>query len=329
MTDSPVVRWAFMGSDPIALPALEAIATDPRSALVRVWTQPDRPHGRGQRLAPGPIKQWAAARGIPVSQPERMGDLDTELVRTDRIDLVLVMAYGQILRTPFLQAPRLGTFNLHTSLLPAYRGASPIQTAVASGEVRTGVTLMRIVPALDAGPVLDAEAVEIRPDATALDIEALLSRACVPLMVRNWPALLAGTAPEVEQDASRVTFCRKLRKEDGVLDFHAPAKVLASRINGLFPWPACYTSIADTPLKLGGALALEETSPTGSPPGTFLGLRSGGLAFATGSGVLLLLKLQRPGGKLLPAEEFLRGFRVPDGTVLPSHPMPELVRKGP
>ena len=177
------------------------------------------------------------------------------------------MAYGHILRDAFIATPRLGTLNLHTSLLPKYRGASPIQTAIANGETETGVSLMRIVRELDAGPVADVEHVPISPRDTALDVEAKLAAACVPLLARTLPALAAGTLKFLEQDHSAATFCRKLQKEDGVLDFTAPAAVLAARINGLNPWPGCTVEIAGQMVKLGLADTVGQS--TGDwPPGT-------------------------------------------------------------
>lgn len=320
---APRRRWAFLGSDAIALPVLRRLADDPRAELAAVWTQPDRPSGRGQKLASGPIKAWALERGAPVFQPERLGDADVALVRELGIELLLVMAYGQILRQTMLDAPALGCFNLHTSRLPAYRGASPIQTAVACGERETSVTLMRIVLELDAGPVVDHEPVPIAPEATALDVETLLSAACVPLLERNWPAMLAGASVAVPQDPSRVTFCRRLEKTDGALDFTRPATELAARVNGLFPWPACQVDAAGTPVKFGRATALAGGSR--GAPGAVLGPVDGRLAIACGEGVLLVHELQRPGGRMLGAEEFLRGFRFPEGCVLPSRPMAPLV----
>jgi methionyl-tRNA formyltransferase len=322
----PALRLVFMGSDPIALPLLDWLAGEGAGCaqVVAVFTQPDRPVGRGQKVTANGIKLWAQAKGIPVHQPDRI----TEVVRLElaacAADLALVMAYGHILRDDVIATPRLGTFNLHTSLLPAYRGASPIQTAVASGERETGVTYMRIVRQLDAGPSLDAERVAIAPTDTALEVEAKLSAACIPLVGRVLPQIAAGTVIEHPQDASRATFCRRLAKEDGGLDFTAPAAVLAARINGMFPWPACSVEIAGQPVKFGQAIECHVLRDTGSPGEVLVG-EPGRLLVATGQGTLEVLRLQRPGGKMLPAGEFLRGFAIAPGTVLPSVSMPSLV----
>ncbi|MBW8782815.1 MAG: methionyl-tRNA formyltransferase [Verrucomicrobia bacterium] len=330
----------FLGSDPIALPLLEWLA-DGGQALGRVtavFTQPDRPVGRGQKVVANGIKTWAIARGLPVYQPEKL----TEDVRGQLAalspDVALVMAYGHILRQDFIDTPRLGTLNLHASLLPKYRGASPIQTAIANGESETGVSLMRIVRQLDAGPVADAERVPIASLDTALDIEGKLAVACVPLLARTLPRLAAGQLAFVEQDPASATFCRRLVKDDGRLDFSASAAALAARINGLFPWPACSVEIAGQPVKIGLADAPTEDTghvigdqPSGRevPAGTVLGADSEGLRVATGHGVLRLLRLQRPGGRLLAAGEFLRGFPIAAGTRLPSFPLAPLVAREP
>lgn len=323
--NSPL-RVVFMGSDAIALPLLNWLATQRSAAcVVAVFTQPDRPVGRGQKVQPNAIKVWALERSIPVLQPEKLTPEVREQLAGFAPDVALVMAYGHILRDEFIAVPRLGTLNFHTSLLPKYRGASPIQSAVAAGETETGVTLMRIVRRLDAGPVADVERVPVGRLDTAVDVEARLAVACVPLLARALPELVAGTLSFREQDEIAATFCRKLAKEDGALDFSAPAKVLAARINGLFPWPACTAEILGQLVKFGLADTPEPALSAKSPAGTVLGSDGEGLLLATDAGVLRVRRLQRPGGKMLAASDFLRGFPVPSGLVLPSKPMPSLL----
>ncbi|MFA6961960.1 MAG: methionyl-tRNA formyltransferase [Opitutaceae bacterium] len=318
-----MLNLVFLGSDPIALPLLDWLAGE-GSALCRVtavFTQPDRPVGRGQKITANGIKTWAITRGLPVHQPEKI----TEEVRAQlaalHADVSLVMAYGHILKQEFIDTPRLGTLNLHASLLPKYRGASPIQTAIANGEKETGVSLMRIVRQLDAGPVADVERVTIAPHDTALEIEHKLAAACVPLLARTLPRLAAGELAFVEQDHSSATFCRRLVKDDGRLDFNASAAELAARINGLFPWPACSVEIAGQPVKIGLAEVVEGSGS----PGVVTGVDPSGLLIGTGAGLLRCLRLQKPGGKMLSASEFLRGFPVPVGSLLPSFALPPLV----
>ena len=331
-----MLRTVFMGSDAIALPWLNWLADDAHATatLVAVYTQPDRAVGRGQKVQANAIKLWAQSRGLPVHQPEKLTPEELARWRSYQPDVALIMAYGHILRSDFIAAPRLGTLNLHTSLLPKYRGASPIQTAIANGECRTGVTLMKIVPELDAGPLADAEPVAIDPSDTALEVETKLSQACVPLLARALPKLADGSLGFAEQNSAHATFCRKLEKPDGVLDFAAPAVVLAARINGLFPWPACSIDLGGQSVKLGQAdVVAPETchvlSDKSAVPGTVFGRDPEGLLVATGQGVLRLRRLQRPGGKMLAAAEFLRGFPLQTGTVLPSRTMPVLVADRP
>ena len=235
------LRIVFLGSDAIALPCLEWLAGEGQGVgeVVGVYTQPDRPSGRGQQVTPNAIKQWALGRGLPVRQPDRLNPAEQAALAEFKADVALVMAYGHILKDEFIATPRLGTLNLHASLLPRYRGASPIQTAVASGDSVTGVTLMRIVRALDAGPVADEERVPIQPLNTAAEVEARMARACVPLVARALPRLAAGQLEFREQDHAAATYCRRLTKADGALDFTRPAVELAARINGLYPWPGC------------------------------------------------------------------------------------------
>ncbi|MBI2515424.1 MAG: methionyl-tRNA formyltransferase [Opitutae bacterium] len=333
-----------MGSDAIALPLLDWLAHSTGSGqagegsrhaqLVAVYTQPDRAVGRGQKVQPNAIKLWAQAHGLPVHQPVKLTPDDLAQLKGYAPDLTLVMAYGHILRQNFIDVPRLGTLNLHASLLPKYRGASPIQTAIANGESETGVTLMRIVLALDAGPAAAAERVTIAPLDTATEVEAKLARACVPLLARTLSKLAAGALAFTEQEHGAATYCRKLEKSDGALDFAAPAAALAARINGLMPWPACSVEFNGQPIKLGLAdPAPAETchvlSDKSALPGTVLGADAEGLLVATGQGVLRLRRLQRPGGKMLPAAEFLRGLPIAAGTVLPSRPMSLLVAREP
>ena len=319
----------FLGSDPIALPLLDWLAGE-GSAVARVeavYTQPDRPAGRGQRTEAGPLKRWAEAHGVPVRQPAKLTDDERAWLANRRPDVALVLAYGHILSETFLATSRLGTFNLHASLLPKYRGASPIQAAIVGGDRETGVALMRLVKQLDAGPVADVERVPIGLLDTAAEVEARLAAAAVPLLERTLPRLAGGELAFREQDPAAATYCRRLVKEDGVLDFTAPAAALAARVNGLFPWPGCAVEINGTPVRLGLADTAENNAA--EPAGTVVGPDEAGLRVATGRGMLRLRRLQRPGGRMLPAAEFLRGFAVAAGTRLVSRPMPALVAPRP
>ncbi len=310
-------RTVFFGSDAIALPLLDWLLGPEGAAqveLVAVYTQPDRPVGRGQKIQANAIKQWALARGLPVHQPEKITPEVRDAYAGSAPALALVMAYGHILRDDFIAVAPLGTLNFHASLLPRYRGASPIQTSVANGETQTGVSLMRIVRQLDAGPVADREAVPIGPLDTALEIEQKLAAACAPLLARALPSLLSGELVFVEQDHAAATFCRKLTKEDAGLDFSRPARELAARINGLNPWPAAHVEWAGQPLKFGLADAVAGVGE----PGEVLGADTEGLLIGTAEGLLRVRRLQRPGGKMLEAADFLRGSAIVPGTAFAS-----------
>ncbi len=323
------LRLVFMGSDPVAIPLLGWLAGEGGAVarMVGIVTGPDRASGRGQEVNPNAVKAWAAGRPVPVLQPERLDADALEALAALQPDVVLVVAYGHILRDLFIALPRLGTLNLHASLLPRYRGASPIQSAVASGDRETGMTLMRIVRELDAGPVGGVERVAIAPLDTAQDVEARLAAGAIPLVARTLPLLARGELEFIPQDGSRASFCRRLSKADGVLDFSAPAAVLAARVNGLNPWPSVAVDLAGATVKFGQADALG-TGPAAAP-GTVTGLDPEGLLVAAGAGTLRVRRLQRPGGRMLPASEFARGFPLPAGTVIASQAMPALVSAAP
>lgn len=316
------LRLAFMGSDPLALPLLEWLAGEGRSAatIVAVVTGPDKPAGRGQAVRPNAVGEWAAGRPFETLRPAAPDAATLAALSALRPDLSLVVAYGHLLRDNLISVPRLGTLNLHASLLPRHRGASPIQAAVAAGESRTGMTLMRIVRELDAGPVADVEPVDILPLDTAEEVGAKLAACAVPLLARALPRLARGELQFRAQDGALASYCRRLAKPDGVLDFSSPASVLAARVNALHPWPGVTVEVAGTPVRLGLADAVTGTVP--ASPGTVVDQDAEGLLVATGSGILRLLRLQRPGGRMLGAPEFLRGFPVASGTQLASSPMP-------
>jgi methionyl-tRNA formyltransferase len=323
------LRLVFMGSDAIGLPLLDWLEREGRAVarLVAVVTGPDKPSGRGQAVRPNSVSKWAAGRGLAVLQPERLDAAALAALAELRPDVSLVVAFGHILGDAFIALPRLGTLNLHASRLPSYRGASPIQAAIASGDGGTAMTLMRIVRELDAGPVADDEPVAILPLDTAQEVEAKLAAAAVPLAARTLPALARGELMFRAQDHARASYCRRLDKSDGVLDFTATAPELSRRINALHPWPSASVDIAGTRVRLGVADSLESASPEAA--GTVVGSDGHGLLVSTGSGVLRLRRLQRPGGRMLDAPEFLRGFAVPVATALASQPMPALVSTSP
>ena len=316
---------AFMGSDAIALPMLDELDRNFCNVveMIGIFTQPDRRQGRGMQAKANPIKHWGQERGIPVLQPERIAKPQCQWLALHGCTLILVMAYGQILRRRLLTLPSLGIFNVHTSLLPAYRGASPIQTAIACGETTSGITLMGVSPAMDAGPIVDQEIVAIDPADNSEAVRHKMAMACCPLLQRNLAQVLSGQVRFTPQDSHQASYCRRLQKEDAALNFNAAAKVLYDRIRAFQPWPGTFFEWEGTRIKVGAAQWLPEQSS--AVAGTLLGLQAGGLAVATGQGVLLLTQLQRPGGRMLPAKTFLSGYSFPEAAVLSSQDMPSLV----
>lgn len=320
-------KLVFMGSDEIALPSLEFLAEAADVEFAGIYTQPDRRTGRGKKVHENAIKRWALARGIEVRQPEKVDETELAWIREVECDLVMVMAYGHILRRRFLECPPLGTYNLHASLLPNYRGASPIETALACGESETGVTLMRMVRRLDAGPIVDQEHFLVERLETGESARGKMAEACPPLLKRNLPAMLTGEVLVREQEEAAATYTRKLDKRDGGLDFQQSAETLARRINALFPWPGCVVNYGGQRIKVGRADWMN--GEPGAEPGTIISRDSTELKIATGSGILSLLALQRPGGRMLPVGEFLCGFQMMPGGRLSSEPMAPLVSREP
>ncbi len=321
------MRIAFFGSDAIALPALEYIHWAEGIELAGVISQPDRPAGRGRHLHANAVSAWAKRMGLPLLQPEKPGEEEAAWLRTRHVDLVLVMAYGHLLKKDLLEAPPRGMWNLHASLLPAYRGASPVETALACGETVTGVSLMRIVAKMDAGPVAAQVHVPIRNTDTAPILRERIGHACVPLLERHLAFLGDGLAMPTPQDESHATYCRKLVKADDKVDFALSAVELERRVRAFQPWPGVVVEHEGLDLKVGSAAALPEA--TTAAPGTVLCASEGGVDVATGAGVLRLLALQRPGGRMLEAAEFLRGYRLEAGALLKSHALRPLVSPTP
>lgn len=269
------------------------------------------------------IKQWSISHSIPCQSPEKPAERECNWIREEKIDCILVMAYGHILKKMFLEVSPGGCFNLHASLLPKYRGASPIETAIAMGETLSGVTLMRVVQKMDAGPIVDSESVKIDSLDTGSTLRGKIAQSCVPLIQRNIEALVKGSANEIVQEEESSTYCRKLFKEDGNLNFSISAKTLVNRVRAFQFWPGCVFSLRGENFRIGLAeakkndLLLEAGETTRDGDGNFL--------IGTSEGALCLLKLQKPGGKMLKIEDFLRGFNFPFGEIIESLEMKNLL----
>ncbi len=321
-------QMVFMGSDVITLPVLDYLWEErERVTLTGVYTQPDRARGRGKKIQPNAIKVWAQEKEIPVFQPEQLDEQAIQELSELNPDLILVMAYGHLLPKPVLELPKLGIYNIHTSLLPALRGASPIETAVASGYEESGVSLLRLVMKMDAGPVCDRETLSISDIETGGGFREKLAEASPRVLERNLSSMLDGSILSTEQNEEEVSYCRLLVKQDGQLDFSKSAEYLAHRINGLFPWPGCSAQLNGVMIKFGLA-AYEEADPS-IEPGVVVEGDTSCVRIGTGKGLLRILQLQRPGGKLLPAEAFLLGNPIAAGERFLSREMHSLVSSKP
>ena len=297
------LRVAFFGTPGFAVPTLERLLDSPHP-VVGVITQPDRPRGRGQQVSDGPVKSLARARGLPVLQPARLAqDQFAEEFSALNCDIGVVAAYGKILPDWLLATPRLGLINVHASLLPRYRGASPIHRAVIAGDEQTGVTIMRVVKALDAGAMFAATVVPIGPDDTTTIVEAQLAIRGADLLVRTLDEIDAGTAHETPQDEALVTYAPKLAKSEGRIDWSLPAASVHNLIRGLWPWPHAFSHLGDVRY----ILHRSRQSPlaAGAPSGTIVAASAiDGLHVACGHGTVIeLLELQLEGKRVMSARD--------------------------
>ena len=304
------LRVVFFGTPEFAVPSLDALLAS-RHTVVAVVCQPDRPRGRGHKTSAGPVKARALSAGVPVLQPERLKD-DSFLASLTalRADLGVVAAYGKILTDAVLGVPRLGLINVHASLLPRHRGAAPVHRAIIAGERETGVTIMRVVKALDAGPMLAAAHRTIGDEETSDVVERDLARIGAPLLVQIADDLAAGAAVEVPQDDAAATYAPRLTKDDGGLDWNASAHGIHNLVRGLHPWPHASTFLHGRRLIVLRALASAE--PAEAAPGTVLETRNE-FVVAAGSGRVYLVEVQAEGKRPMTAREFLAGHRVTPG----------------
>jgi len=302
-------RAVFMGSDTFSLPILEALISGGRRLsqpveLVGVVTQPDRTEGRGRKLAPNAVKQRAVAENLVVLQPERLRNEDTvQSVLALRPDLIVVASFGQILPRALYEAPRFKCLNLHPSLLPRYRGASPITAPILAGDDVTGVTLMQVSMKMDAGPIVSQVAVRLDGAETAGELEARLARKSADLLLRDLPAWLEGLLEPLPQDEGAATYTAKLTKHDGLLDWRDPADTLARRVRAFNPWPAAYTFLEGRQLRVLRA-GVERGA---AEPGIVVDLTEGRLLVGTSRGLLAVQEAQFAGGRALDVDQLVRG----------------------
>lgn len=328
----PPLRIVFFGTPAFAVPTLDALLAAAPHAVVGVVTQPDRPRGRGQKLSDAPVKARAIAAGLPVLQPERMKDeAFLQSLSSWNADLGVVAAYGRILTEAILAMPRLGMINVHGSLLPRYRGAAPVHRAIIDGEIATGITIMRVVKALDAGPMLAMDHRAIGPDETSEEVERDLARIGSRLLVAVVDQLARGSAHETPQDEALATYANRLTKDDGRIDWSWPAARVHNLIRGLHPWPHAFAflhgqrlilrrSTLVTPGAYRVRQAVSEKAESHAsqrtaldPPGTIVEAAADHLVVATGDGLLQILEIQAEGKRPMSAREFLAGHRLTAG----------------
>lgn len=306
------MRLAFMGTPEFAVPSLaELIASG--HEIVAVYSQPPRPKGRGQKLTPSPVHAFAETMGLPVFTPESLKAQDAiDTFQSLDLDAACVVAYGQILKPAVLEAPRLGCFNLHGSLLPRWRGAAPIQRAIMAGDAQTGVQIMQMSEGLDEGPILLSEVMDIRADDTAASLSERMAHVGAGLWPRALAAIERGGVAPVEQ-VGEPTYAKKITPAEARIDWTRPATEVDARIRGLSPFPgAWFEAPSDQgPVRIKALLsALAEGS---GAPGAVM---DDALMVACGEGAVRLLRVQREGKAAQATDEMLRGFALPAGTVL-------------
>jgi methionyl-tRNA formyltransferase len=309
------LRVVFFGTPAFAVPSLEALLAS-RHAVVAVVTQPDRPRGRGQKVTDGPVKARAAAAGLPVLQPDRLRDPSfVDALARVNADLGVVAAYGKLLTDEVLAIPRLGMINVHGSLLPRYRGAAPVHRAIIEGEEETGVTIMRVVKQLDAGPMLAKAPRAIGADETSEDVERDLARVGASLLISVVDAMAAGAVVATPQDDALATYAHRLKKEDGLIDWNMSAGRIHNLVRGLHPWPHAFT------FRDGQRFIIRRThrpdaasaSRHGDEPGTIVAAADEELAVQTGAGAIRILEIQPEGKRPMTVREFLSGHHLAPG----------------
>lgn len=309
------LRLVFFGSPDFAVPSLEALERS-RHSVVGVVTQPDRARGRGHQTQPGPVKRLALRLGLPILQPDRLNNTDfLASLSSLEADLGVVVAYGKLLTEAVLHMPRLGLINVHASLLPQYRGAAPIHRAVMAGAVETGVTIMRVVKALDAGPTLATASRAIGPDETSDEVERDLAVLGAAMLVDTIEAIVVGSAVETPQDDSQATYARKIDRGDGGVNWSRSASEIHNQIRGLHPWPHAFSYLSGERIILLKSQAEHDAPANEAPPGTILVAHGDALRVQTGEGVLQLLVVQREGRRPMSARKFLAGRHVGPGDV--------------
>ena len=303
------MKIVFMGTPDFAVPVLSSLLQSEHTVSL-VVTQPDREKGRGKKVVSSPVKEVAVENHIPVFQPEKVKEKEAvERLREEEADLFVVVAFGQLLSEEILRMPKYGCVNVHASLLPKYRGASPIQWAIAMGEEVTGITTMKMDIGMDTGDILLKEEVKIEEEETGESLFLKLSEIGGPLLLKTIEKLEDGSLQQVPQDDSEATYAPILRKEMGKIDWSEDAKTIRQKVFAFYPWPGTYTTYGGKLLKIGQAKVLEEETDK-AEAGTILRTSEEGIDIACGKNVLRVTRVQQEGKKQMDAAAFLRGFHV-------------------
>ncbi|RLB26733.1 MAG: methionyl-tRNA formyltransferase [Deltaproteobacteria bacterium] len=303
-----------MGTPQFAVPTLRTLIHE-EYKILSVVTQPDKPKGRGQKLTPSPVKILAEENNLTVLQPERLDDSFLNLILALKPDLLIVVAFGQIIPGKVLSSAKWGGINIHASLLPKYRGSAPIQWAIINNEKKTGLTTMFMDEGLDTGPILIQQEVDILEGETAGQLHDRLSSLAPGLLIKTLQGLAEGTIKRRKQDDSLATYASKLTKEQGLIDWSWPAERLCGLIRGLDPWPGAFTYYNGKMLKMFGCF-LANNRKTFSVPGRIKGLTEKGLEIEAVKGSIIVREIQAPGKKRMPVKEFLKGSRLSSGSIL-------------
>jgi methionyl-tRNA formyltransferase len=304
------MRILFCGTPHFAVPTFIHLLAQPDIQIAAVITQPDRPRGRGQQISSSPMKEAAIAANVPVHQPEKIRTPEAQaLLKQLAPDAIVIIAYGQIIPARLLDIPKNGWINLHASLLPKYRGAAPINWAIANGETQSGLTTMRINAGMDTGDILLQQQIDIAPEETAPELAKSMAEAGAPLMLNTLRGLAAGNLRARPQDDTEASYAPLLKKEDGQIDWNRPAQEIYNRLRGFAPWPGAYTSFRGQSCQL-WAEPFSLRTLTGSAPGTIF-REDTQILIACGHATLLrLLSVKVEGRKQISAVEFANGARL-------------------
>ncbi|SFQ18118.1 methionyl-tRNA formyltransferase [Caldicoprobacter faecalis] len=320
-----MLKIVFMGTPEFAIPSLEAIVSSGHQ-IIGVVTQPDKPKGRGKKLAPPPVKEWAVARNIPVYQPEKVKDPEfIEVLKGLAPDLIVTAAYGQILPKEILDIPPLGCINVHASLLPKYRGASPIQQALIDGETETGITIMYMDVGMDTGDIIFQKSTPIYPDEQADELHDRLAVLGGEALAEVLKLFEKGRPAGRPQEQEKATYCKKIDKSMGNIDWTQSAVRIKNLVRGLTPWPGTFTFLGDQRIKVWKVQEWEYSNLGTHTPGQVVAAdQRHGLVVACGEGFLRLVRIQGEGKKVMEDVEFLRGNPIPVGAIFRSEPSSEV-----